>query len=275
MTENSDDLPDEAPANGAERERRGIQSIETGSRLLLALSESTAGMTLTELARAVGISPTKAYPYLVSLTKHELVAQHFQSGKYDLGPAALQIGLASMRRLDAVRIGIEEIVPLAEATPHAIALAVWGNLGPTVVHFEESRIPLYVHLKPGTVMSLLYTATGKAFAAYMPAKVIEQFMKTDRLRFGGHMNDTQPLSKQATEDVLSEVRKHGMSRELVLLPGVKGMSAPSFNHMGGVVLAITITGSTGNFDADWDGATARALVDAANRISARLGYRGT
>ena len=68
---NATDLSDDdgEETGNPERERRGIQSIETGSRLLLALSESSTAMTLTDLARAVGISPTKAYPYLVSFAK--------------------------------------------------------------------------------------------------------------------------------------------------------------------------------------------------------------
>lgn len=274
MSRGTDSLEDDAGENGPGRERRGIQSIETGSRLLLALSDSPTAMTLSELARAIGIAPTKAYPYLVSLAKHDFVAQHPQTGRYDLGAAALQIGLSSMRRLDPIKIGIEEIAALAAETPHAIALAVWGNLGPTIVHFEEARVPLYVYLKPGTVMSLLYTATGKAFAAYMPAKAVETLMRGDGFRWGAHMAETNPLSRDEVETTLSEVRRHGLAQELRLVPGVKGLSAPAFNHRGHVVLAVTLTGSAADFDSDVDGPAAQALLAAAGRISTRLGYQG-
>ena len=48
-----------------------------------------------------------------------------------------------------------------------MALAVWGNFGPTIVRMIEARQPLHVTMRAGTVMSILGTATGRAFAAVM------------------------------------------------------------------------------------------------------------
>ncbi len=262
-----DDIPGELA-----RERRGIKSVETGNRLLLTLSAADQPMTLSEIAAALKVSATKVHPYMVSFMRQDFVLQN-QSGRYELGPSALQIGLARMRRLDPVQIAIEEIASLAETVTHAIAISIEGNLGPTVVWFEESRVPLYVYLKPGTVMSLLHTATGRAFAAYMPAKRVETMLAIDATRFGGHMNRPGPVSRQEIETILAEVRTHGIARELVLVPGVKGMSVPAFDAQGRVVLAVTVTGPADGFDADWDGATARALKTTAARISNRLGFR--
>jgi DNA-binding IclR family transcriptional regulator len=58
---------------------------------------------------------------------------------------------------------------LARATGHSVALSVWGNQGPTVVYLFEANYPLRVNLRTGTVMSLAGTATGRLFAAYLPA----------------------------------------------------------------------------------------------------------
>ena len=59
---------------------------------------------------------------------------------------------------------------------NAVALAVWGNFGPTVIRMIEAREPLHVSMRAGTVMSILGTATGRAFAAAMPADRIEDAM---------------------------------------------------------------------------------------------------
>jgi len=42
----------------------------------------------------------------------------------------------------------------AAQTEQSVAVAVWGNLGPTVVRMEEPIHPLHVNLRTGTVMSL-------------------------------------------------------------------------------------------------------------------------
>ena len=63
-----------------EKERRGIQSIEVGGQLLVALSNTGNPMTLKQLAEAADMTPAKAHPYLVSFGKIGLVAQDPVSG---------------------------------------------------------------------------------------------------------------------------------------------------------------------------------------------------
>ena len=96
-----------------EKERRGIQSIEVGGTLLQALAAQGRPMALSDLARAAGMPPGRAHPYLVSFGKIGLVKQDSTTGHYWLGPTAIQLGLLSLQNLDTVR----------EATPFALALA--------------------------------------------------------------------------------------------------------------------------------------------------------
>ncbi|MBA5844819.1 IclR family transcriptional regulator domain-containing protein, partial [Escherichia coli] len=49
-----------------------------------------------------------------------------------------------------------------------VGIAVWGNQGPTIVHWMESSHPAKASLKLGDVMPLLGSATGLLFAAYLP-----------------------------------------------------------------------------------------------------------
>ena len=58
-----------------EKERRGIQSIEVGGQLLVALADSGSAMSLKQLAEAAHMTPAKAHPYLVSFGKLGLVTQ--------------------------------------------------------------------------------------------------------------------------------------------------------------------------------------------------------
>ena len=89
--------------------RRGIQSIEIGSELLGVLAQHVTPMALKDLAKAAGMSPGKAHPYLVSFLKVGFVTQD-ASGRYQLGPFALQLGLTRLQRLDVVK----EASPLVE-----------------------------------------------------------------------------------------------------------------------------------------------------------------
>src|SRR3982750_3371336 len=96
---------DEPAANEeAERGQRGIQSVEVGGQLLIALVGSGRPMALKDLAREAGMSPAKAHPYLVSFGKLGLIVQDAGSGRYGLGPLALQLGLISLQQFDPVRL---------------------------------------------------------------------------------------------------------------------------------------------------------------------------
>src|SRR5215468_1959097 len=74
-----------------------------------------------------GMTAAKAHPYMVSYMRLGPVEQDRASGRYELGPLALQMGLASMRRLNPVRIATEAIAELVLRINHAVALSVWGN----------------------------------------------------------------------------------------------------------------------------------------------------
>jgi DNA-binding IclR family transcriptional regulator len=93
--------PAAAPAK-ADKPRRGIQSVEIGTQLLLELARHVSPMALRDLARGAGMSTGKAHPYLVSFLKLGFVMQD-AAGRYELGPLALQLGLARLKRLDPVR----------------------------------------------------------------------------------------------------------------------------------------------------------------------------
>ena len=85
-----------------EKPRRGIQSIEIGTQLLVALGRHVAPMALRDLGKAAGVSVGKAHPYLVSFLKVGFVVQD-SAGRYELGPLALQLGLAKLQRLDPIK----------------------------------------------------------------------------------------------------------------------------------------------------------------------------
>ncbi|MES2535539.1 MAG: IclR family transcriptional regulator [Pseudomonadota bacterium] len=252
--------------------QRGIQSIEVGGQLLLALLESGAPMILRDLASKAGMPPANAHPYLVSFGKLGLVKQDAAMGHYELGPLALQLGLAALQRLSPVREAEIEIANLAKETGQSVFMSVWGNLGPTVIRLEESNYPIHVSVRNGTVMSLVNTATGQVFAAFMPPKLIEKMMLEDFSRLGGNAKNAAELVKKF-EQSLIDVRRRGLARVSGNpIPGIDALSAPVFDHTGNIVLTITAMGLTGVFDGAWKGEMASALVACVANISTRLGY---
>ncbi len=257
-----------------EKEQRAVQSIEVGGRLLLALANSATPLTLRDLSSLSALPAARAHPYLVSFGKLGLIEQEADTGRYALGPAALQLGLTCLHQLDPVKAASPVAQQLASATGHAVALAVWGNFGPTIVRMIEAVEPLHVAMRAGTVMSLLGTATGRAFAGAMP---VERLERSRAVALGDLHGRPAALLREhadALKEAVAELRSHGVTRAKGRpIPGVNAFSAPAFNHEGEPVIVITALGHQDRFEAQWTSSIALAVRDAARDISARLGMR--
>src|SRR5471032_440705 len=162
-----------------EYDSRGIQSIEVGWRLLLALAHHGQPLPLKDLALAAAMSAGKAHPYLLSFIKLGLVERETEGGRYGLGPLALQMGLIGLQQYDPVRLATERIDELARDTGHTVAIAVWGHRGPTLVRIAEAPSPVHVSMRHGTVMSIPDTASGRLFAAFGPPEAVREALDNE------------------------------------------------------------------------------------------------
>ncbi|MEW5424811.1 IclR family transcriptional regulator [Amorphus sp. 3PC139-8] len=122
------------------KERYGVRSVVVGAKLLSVLSSRNGAMSLTELAHAADMAPAKAHRYLVGFMESGLISQSDMNGRYDLGPLALDLGLASIRRLDVVEIAYPIMVAMRDETNETTSLAVWGNRGATLVRWVPSNV---------------------------------------------------------------------------------------------------------------------------------------
>ena len=256
-----------------EKSRRGIQSIEIGGRLLTALVEEGGPMSLGDLARKAGMPSAKAHPYLVSFGSFGLIEQDPLTGRYELGPFALQLGLISLHLLDPVRIAIPMITQLAADIDQTIGLSVLGNQGPTIIYIAESSYPIHVNMRTGTVMSLQSTATGRVFAAFLPPRQVERMIDHEKRNGIASAFGAARQRAGALDAIVSDVRKRGMARvQGEPIPGINAICAPVFEHTGAIRLGITAIGPSGSFDVSWNGEIARRVMACAQDVSRRLGY---
>lgn len=265
--------PSAAPNAPATRERRQrVQSAQTGMAVLKGLARLGGRASLTGLAAYVGESPAKVHRYLVSLTEEGLVAQDTGTQQYLLGPEAMMIGVAAMRQADPVRIAEPALVRLREQLEVTSFVAVMGNKGPTIIRFEEPGLPVTVNVRVGSVMSLLWSSTGRVFLGLLDdTRVLAQ--AEDELAHA----DASLRAGLDADDPIGTLRRGVQAARWAAvkdtnLKGISAVSAPLFDHTGKLCAVLTALGATGGFDASPDGPVANALRREAAAASALLGY---
>lgn len=232
--------------------QQGIQSIEVGMTLLHALAQAPGPQMLKNLAAATHMAPAKAHRYLVSLVRTGLVEQQRETGLYDLGAFALDLGLGALARLEPVTLAAGILPRLCSEIGQTVALAVWANQGPTIVRWLGADTPVAASLRVGSVMPLTRSATGQVFLGFAPRSMTERKVKAelaDNARKG--LSPSDPVELQRIAD---SVRQQGFASTSDFIPGIAGIAAPVFDHTGEVLLALTALGYSKPFE------TARARI---------------
>ncbi|MCC6306284.1 MAG: IclR family transcriptional regulator [Rhodobacteraceae bacterium] len=250
---------------------RGVQSIEIGTRLLEALVARGAPMMLKELAAAAGIAPAQAHPYLVSFRRLAMIEQEEAAGRYRIGPFALDLGITRMRTFDPMQLAAEAMAELSRRTGLTALLSVWGAFGPTVVLVHEGIDQVHMTTRVGTVYSLTGTATGRAFAAWLPAEASRPSIRSRLPRGfeGRFVGVAQPLR----EEEIATIRATGIATvDHPPVPGINAIAAPVFDHLGQVLAVAALVGDARVLGMSPTSAFALALIGATRRLSADLGW---
>lgn len=206
----------------------------------------------------------------------------FGRGKYmvayshDLGPTALRLGTSKPADLRAIKLAIDAVPAVSQKLgEHTLCLAVWGNHGPTALHWEPSKHPVSDQLRPGLVMSVTRSATGRAFAAFLPDEMTRHLIDDD-LQVSTAAHDSAADRRADFDASMLETRSRGIARVIGSTPSplhqvaVNAFSAPIRNAEGQMIMALSVTSNAERLTSDWDGEVPRGLVLAASEISEQI-----
>ena len=254
-------------------EQQSIQSVDTALCILRAMADVNRSMTLKEIAQAADMTPSNTHRYMVSFIRAHLVVQEIDTGRYDLGPAAIHIGLSAMARTDAVTVATKVLVELRTELDLPVTLAMWTPEGPTTVRWLDASQPLTVSVKVGSRSPLLTSAGGRVFLAFQNEQLIQPVLAAE-LKMRRGRKETKLVTMEEVSALQAEVRKRRLARVMgERVTGVHALSAPVFDAHGELVLSMSVVGLEHLIDANYDGPMARAVADAAQRASFFLGHR--
>jgi DNA-binding IclR family transcriptional regulator len=260
------DDADQPTADDAPASRRGIQSVEIGFRVLAALAAEPQPSTLGAVAKRSRLSASQTHRYLASLIASGMAHQDPTSGRYDLGPQAIQVGLAALARTDVFAEADPMIAEFTRETGRTTLVAARGPFGPTIVRWHAGRRPVITSLTVGSVLPLLGSATGHAFLG---------FMSTEELA-GAIEQETASDPRAADIDVAAirqRVRKAmSASVDEMLIPGLRATAVPILDIQGHAALVATVM-ATPAFAREDDDQIVETLRSVCRALTERLGAR--
>jgi DNA-binding IclR family transcriptional regulator len=259
------------PEPPPEDPRAGIRSVEVAGRLLQALLEGGEALRLADLARHAGMPSAKAHRYLVSLIRAGLAVQNPASGRYDLGPLALRLGLHGIARFEPLRLAEQTIAALSAQAGESAALSVWAGRAPAIVRVTEARHSLAGQVPLGHACPLTWSATGLVFAAYEPATRTAALLQEELRQNSRVARPGAPRTAAALEARLAAVRQAGVAAVDGAQGGAAAIAAPVHDAEGALAMVVTVFGPQGRLDAKPEGPLAQVVAQAAKRLSGLLG----
>ena len=252
---------------------QGIGSVETGVRVLGTIARGGEAMSLSDIARQLDMTPARLHRYLASLIRGGYVVQRHRGGRYDLGPAALELGIRAIRRVDPHAEVWRASRNLGDELQLGVAVSVWVDMQPAIIAHHHGPAPVSVSARPGQRLPALHTAVGRTFLAYMEPSIVERILTDQYDTQAPPMARTRVLSKARFIEELARIQSRGIAAmHGALAAHINALAAPVFDQWGAVCMVISVLADQSELDADPDGATAQTLKQAAMRASNAVGF---
>jgi DNA-binding IclR family transcriptional regulator len=153
----------------------------------------------------------------------------------------MRLGLAALNSYQPLRESIALAHRLRNHLDETMVLSVWGTQGPTIVHVAESSQPIIMTMRAGAALPILQTASGLAFAAFLPRHFTQRLIKA---AFKAKDSINLLARDFATVDrLVKQVRKQGYAfNEGHLMPGVSALAFPLIDRAGSLVAVLAVMG---------------------------------
>jgi IclR family pca regulon transcriptional regulator len=231
-TDRTSQMP-ETPSRSADY----VQSLERGLAVMRAFDAEHRELTLSDVARATGLTRATARRFLLTLAKLGYVS--VLDGRFSLRPRVLELGYPYLSSL-----GLPELAP-----PHMERLVAQVNESSSISVLDETDIVYVVRVPTRRIMSITLsvgtrlpahpTSMGRVLLAGLDPAELDALLSRIDLR---PLTARTVTDRQALKQLLVRVRRQGYAlTDQELEEGLRSIAVPIRDAGGAVVAALNVS----------------------------------
>jgi IclR family pca regulon transcriptional regulator len=257
------------------REPRYSQSLERGLAILGCFTPKRPVLGIADIADELGMSRSTTHRYVITLVALGFLEQG-ASRKYRLGLRVTDLGMSALNSTGLREHAHPYLEELRQRTSYTAALTVLEGADVLYIDrvrsFRRGQNMIDVGIHAGSRLPAYCTATGKLLLANLPEARQRELLTSMKLAKRGPNTIT---TKKALREELDQVLEGAFAvNDEELAAGLYAIAVPVRDQADEVVAAVGLSAPASLISLDeLVNALGPHLVSAADRISARLGYR--
>jgi DNA-binding IclR family transcriptional regulator len=254
--------------NSGEPGAAPVQSVDRALSILEILARrGNAGVT--EIGKELGVHKSTAFRLLAVLESHGFVEQSEDRGSYRLGFGIVRLAGSITAQLDLTRQGRAACERLAADLGDTVNIAILDERRAVNISQSRGAAAVASHNWIGQQTPLHATSSGKVLLAFGPADVRAAVLAHALERFtDATVTDPAVLAGELDRIVRAGWASTAQEYEI----GLNAVAAPVRDADGTVVAALSVSGPAYRLAAESFPAIAKRVVEAADEVSAQMGY---
>lgn len=252
----------------------GTKALNRGLDILFALAESSALLSVEEIAQRTSIPESTTYRLLQTLEERGLVQRHGR-GQVGMGSALLALARATRKQIetDLVEIARPYMRDLTARTGETSLLNFRLGMNAVCVESIDSDTPVRLHFEKGNVFPLHSGASALALLAYLESDVIEQIVTANE---GAQYAHGGEVTREGLVRAIERIRRDGYAVTVGERDAwAAGVAAPIRGVQGQVLASLCLAGPKDRFSEDVLPGLIEDVMGASRAIEDRMRHVAT
>jgi IclR family transcriptional regulator, pca regulon regulatory protein len=254
-----------------EKEKYSANSLVRGLEIIKLFNEEQPSLSLSEIAKQLGVSRTVPYRLLFTLQQMGYLSQDENTKQYQLTPKVLELGFSYVNSLKFPEIAQPYMETLRDEVSASCHLSILDGLEVVYVGSAPIRGVSAVNVNIGLRLPAHATANGKLLLAFQSKEKLMQLFHTSNLTPFTDRTLTVPSEFQQQ---LETIRQDGYAiTSGEFHPGIRSVAAPIFTKNGEILAALNVVATESAYQEDFmDKIALPKVLETSHLLSSFMGF---